>query len=75
MRHKNIPFLTQNFPLSLPEIMHSGGALFLFSRYNIIRKQQPVTQMAGIGGMDMQKKLFTASMTFIKQSKGQSKFC
>ena len=31
--------------------------------------------MAGIGGMDMQKKLFTATMTFIKQIKGQSNFC
>lgn len=31
MRHKNIPFLTQKFPLALPEFTLSGGALFLFS--------------------------------------------
>ena len=38
MRHKNISFFPKNFPLALPEFTLSGGALFLFSRYNIIRK-------------------------------------
>lgn len=57
MRDKNIPFLPQ-ISLALPEIMHSGGALFLFSRYNIIRKQQPGALTAERGVINMQKKLF-----------------
>lgn len=60
MRHKNIPFLPpqKKFPLALPEFTLSGGALFFFSRYNIIRKQQPGAQTAERGVINMQKKLF-----------------
>lgn len=70
MRHKNISFLPQNFPLALPEFTHSGGALFLFSRYNIIKKITASNADGRKWRIDMQKKLFTVRVMFILQTDG-----
>ena len=61
MRHKNISFLPQNSFSPYPNSRFRVGRFSYFHAKIYSGTQLHVTQMAGIGGMDMQKKIFLSA--------------